>query len=545
MVKSQVEANPVYTEKTKDGVTEIKVLPKQRKIVESRKRVVVAIGGVQSGKTYAALMGLATVIANNPGERHFLLAPSFGQLEAAAIPKLKSITEALNLYDPTDSNAWNKSSHELTFTNGAKLRYFSASNPERFQSVTTPGVMIDEISEVPERLIDIALQRVAVMEGTVFLAGLIPHPNQLISHWIYDRIYKPYQEGDDDIELATFSSKENPFFSDDRYYKAKEEMPEPVFRAEYKGEFVESLLSDNVFVPTSVNMAQRRWKRRMQYLPKTLHSWLDQRAKVDLVPNHKEEDYAKAQGAYLTDMPDQDNQPELYKKWRKYRLAYGQQKGAEGDESGDYEQSDPEAGILKYGIDEEANDLLIGPEAEKKKSLVIGVDVADEGQDESVLTVRWYNTVIGQRSFVCSTDKLEEHIMSEIKWFKQRDWEVSVWVDAPGLGKAVANNLRANNVFCNDYWPSDSTPAEPRRYLNLKSWVFFQMRKRILYGVEAIPEERSIRRQVLSQSYESTDKDKIKISKDKHNSFDYCDSYIISLMGVDKGLDPSSNVFFV
>lgn len=545
MVESQIQSNPVYTEEAQDGVTEIKVLPKQRKVLQSRDRVVVAIGGVQSGKTYAALMGLVTVIAENPGERHFLLAPSFGQLEAAAVPKLKAIAQALDLYDPSDPDAWNKSSHELTFTNGAKLRYFSASNPERFQSVTTPGVMIDEISEVPERLIDIALERIAVMEGTLFLAGLIPHPDQLINHWIYDRIYKPYKEGDDDITMAVFSSDENPFFPDSRYEKAKEEMPEPIFRAEYKGEFVESLLTDNVFVPSSVDMAQRRWKRRVQYLPETLYNWVDQKAKIDFVPDHKQEDYAKAQGAYFREKPDQDENPDLYKKWRKYRLAYGQARNRAGDKEKDYEQDDPEAGILKYDLREEANGLLVGPDMDQKKSLVLGVDVADEGQDQSVITPRWYNTVIGQKGYICSTDKLEDYIINEVEWFEQRGWDVDVWVDAPGMGKAVANNLRSEGIQCEDYWPSDSTPSEPKRYLNLKSWLFFQMRKRMLNGIEAVPEERTVRRQLLSQSYESTDKDKIRMSKDPNNSFDYCDSYVISLMGVSPGMDPAQQIFFV
>ena len=543
MVESQIQSNPVYTEEAEDGAKEIKVLPKQRKIVESRKRIVVAIGGVQSGKTYAALMGLATVIARNPGERFFLLAPSFGQLEAAAIPKFKSIAKAFGLYDPNKSDAWNKSSHELTFVNEAKLRYFSASNPERFQSVTTPGVMIDEISEVPERLIDIALERTAVMEGTLFLAGLIPHPDQLINHWIYDRIYKPYQEGDDDIEMQVFSSAENPFFPQERYEKAKQEMPEPIFRAEYKGEFVESLLSDNVFVPSSVDMAQRRWKRRVRFLPDDLYRWIDQRAKVDFMPDHDEEDFAKAQGSYVTEKPDTDS--DIYKKWRKYRLAYGQKKGNDDDAKDDFEQDDPEAGILKYDIKEEANDLLVGPDADRKNTIVLSVDVADEGQDQSVITARWMRTTLGQISYVCSTDKLVDAILREVRWFESRGYEVSVWVDAPGLGKAVANDLRAEDIFCNDYWPSDKTPDEPKRYLNLKSWVFFQMRKRMLNGIEAIPEERTLRRQVLSQSYESTDQDKIKMTKDSNNSFDFCDSYVISLMGVDRGLDPTENLFFI
>lgn len=545
MVKSQLQSNPVYTEEAEDGVTEIKVLPKQRKIVQSRDRMVVAIGGVQSGKTYAALMGLVTVMAENPGERCFLLAPSFGQLEAGAIPKLKSIAKALNLYDPTDSDAWNKSKHELTFTNGAKLRYFSASNPERFQSVTTPAVMIDEISEVPERLIDIALERIAVMEGTLFMAGLIPHPDQLINHWIHSRIYKPYQEGDPDITMETFSSDENPFFPDSRYQKAKEEMPEPIFKAEYKGEFVESLLTDNVFVPSSVNMAQRRWKRRVQFLPDTLYGWLNQRGEADLIPDHKEEDYAKAQGSYHNEKPDPDEENDLYQKWRQYRLSYGQERNRAGDEETDYEQDDPEAGLIKYGLEDEANDLLIGPDYDQKKSIVLGVDVADEGQDQSVITARWHNTVVGQKSYVCSTDRLVDNIIDEVEWFEQREYTVEVWVDAPGLGKAVANDLRAEEITTRDYWPSDSTPAEPKRYLNLKSWLFFQARKRVLNGIEAVPEDRRLRRQMLSQSYESTDKDKIKISKDSNNSYDFLDSDVISLMGISPGFDATEQIFFV
>lgn len=545
MVKSQIQSNPVFTEEAEDGVTEIKVLPKQRKIVQSRDRIVVAIGGVQSGKTYAALMGLITVMANHPGERHFLLAPSFGQLEAAAVPKLKSIAQAFNLYDPTDPDAWNKSSHELTFTNGAKLRYFSASNPERFQSVTTPGVMIDEISEVPERLIDIALERTAVMEGTLFLAGLIPHPDQLINHWIYDRIYRPYKEGDPDITMEVFSSAENPFFPQERYEKAKQEMPEPIFRAEYKGEFVESLLSDNVFVPSSVDMSQRRWQRRVQYLPDDLYDWLQRRGEVDMLPDHKEEDYAKAQGAYVREKPDREENQDLYEKWRKYRLKYGQKKHINDDDDKDYEQDDPEAGIIKYDLREEANALLIGPDMDSMRSLIFGLDIADEGQDESVLTARWHNTVIGQKSYICSTDKLVDAVIEEVEWFEKRGWDVEVWADAPGLGKAVANDLRAEGVQCQDYWPSDKNPGDPKRYLNLKSWLFFQARKHVLNGLESIPEERQLRRQVLSQSYESTDKDKVKISKDKNNSLDYCDSYVISLMGASPGLDPSQQIFFI
>jgi len=62
--------------KDEGEVKKIYVLPHQKPVLEADKRIVATMGGVQSGKTIASLMGLAKVLGKYPGETCFLLAPS-------------------------------------------------------------------------------------------------------------------------------------------------------------------------------------------------------------------------------------------------------------------------------------------------------------------------------------------------------------------------------------------------------------------------------------------------------------------------------------
>ncbi len=524
----------------------IYVLPHQKPVVECGKRIVVAIGGVQSGKTIASLMGLARILAANPGETCFLLAPVFHQLESATLPKMRKVLSSYGLYDRTDSNAWNKSRHILFLNNGAKLRYMSASNPEYLQGVTTPGVMIDEISQVEERILDIALERVAVLEGTVYLSGLIPHPGQLIGHWIYDRVYKPYQEGDKDIEMFTFSSQDNPFFPQERFEKAKEEMPDDLFAAEYKGEFRETTLSDNVFIPSSIDFSQRRWLHRIKYLPANLYNWVDQQITHTSLPEHEGEDIAKAQGSYIREQPDKKENKDLFIAFNKFRTRFGQERHYNDDEKKDYEQDDPEAGLIKYSLEEETDPLLLGVDyGDSLRKIIIGVDVADEGGDLTVATARWHNTVLAQKGWVASTDRSVDILVDLAEAFESRGYEVVFWIDAPGLGKPVINQLRnKENKFCQEFWPSDKPPEEPKRYTNIKAWLFFEVRDKLLQGIEAIPSNDDLRRQLFAQKFGSTSHSKLKIKKNKNRSPDYADSYVISTMPTLAGMNPAENVFF-
>lgn len=545
MVKAQTSSDAIKTKD--DGETrEVYVLPQQKPVVRANERIVTAIGGVQSGKTFATLMGLAKLLASYPGETCYLLAPVFSQIKRATLPKMQKILEAYDLYDRTNDKAWNKTEHYIDLQNGARLSYLTASDPEKFQGVTTPGVMIDEIQEVDERVLDVALERTAVMEGTVYLSGLIPHPQELIGHWIYDRIYKPYEEGDEDIKVFKFSSEDNPFFPQSRYEKAKEELPEPIFAAEYKGEFRETTLTDNVFVPSSINFCQQRWSQRIKFLPKNLYTWVKDRSQFQ-VPDYEEQDIAKAQGSYLREEPSKEDNKEVFQKFREYKRCYGVARHHHGNkEDHDYEQTDPEAGIVKYDLNESANDLLIGPQmGGLQRKIYIGVDVADQGGDITVATIRWGNTVLSQLGWVKPTNQTVEDLEEIYYSLDKLDYEVEFWIDAPGFGKAVVNDLRAENIFVQPYWPSDKPPEEPKRYANLKAWLFFEVRNRLLTGTDAIPPVEDLRRQLLSQKYDSTAKSKLKIAKDKNDSPDYCDSYVISSMPVTSGMNPKDNVFFI
>lgn len=530
----------------KGDTRKVKLLSHQIPVAEATNRTVACLGGNQSGKTLGVIFNMGRILLNNPGQTCYASAPTLRQFKSATLPKMEKVFASMDLYDPTDEDAHHKNDNILFMKNDAKLHYLATSDPETLQGVTTPGVLIDEVQEIDSaRLYDIALERVAIMEGTVLLSGLVPHPGDLVGHWLYNRLYKPakqesqiYKPGkgetppeDDDSEhvLFIFSSDDNPFYPEERIQAARKELPEPVFRSEYKGEFIESLLKDNVFIPSSLDMAEERWVERMRWMPKKLYDFVANRLDAynlrKSLPEHEEENISRAQGNYVLD-DDAERGTEQYENQQIYKQKYNVK--TKGEDDSDFEQKDPEAGIIKYDeLKEHALPLLQGPEIDLS-TIHIGVDVAGQGDDSTVAFVRWGHTILYITYWTgVVTTETEKSLGSLANQMRKLGYNVEMYVDAPGMGKGVIDHLRDEGLMVREYWPQKEPVTDRKRYANLKSWMHFKMRTKLLEGKEAFYPLSNLRSELMQSKYDYTAQDKITIVK-PDESPDFCDGYTIS-----------------
>ncbi|MCF8012730.1 MAG: hypothetical protein K9L56_15800, partial [Clostridiales bacterium] len=193
--------------------------------------------------------------------------------------------------------------------------------------------------------------------------------------------------------------------------------------------------------------------------------------------------------------------------------------------------------------------LLQGPDHQLNK-IIIGVDVAGKGNDNTVASVRWCNTVLWLKYWSgVVTDETEKMLTRLAHQLEELGYSVEMYVDAPGLGQGVIDHLRSNGLLVYEYWPQEKPPSDQKRYSNLKAWMHFKMRVNLLEGKEAFYPLSNLRSELMQSKYDYTKDDKIEILKpsaskksDSDQSPDFCDSYVISGVPLYGRMSPEENL---
>lgn len=213
----------------------------------------------------------------------------------------------------------------------------------------------------------------------------------------------------------------------------------------------------------------------------------------------------------------------------KQRLLYG---------NWDFEETSRQL-VLRSWID---NALVDNYDTNAVKKM--GIDVAREGKDESVISIWFGDTLVHmEKVFVNITDMtdISGEIANKIVEVSKQ-WGIgydNISVDSPGVGGGIIDALRARGYFVNSYL--GGTPIDDggfTKYKNLRTYSYWQFRVKLQNGtlkiLRSLPFLEEMIREFTVHEFEVDDKvveleEKDKVKKKIGRSPDYADAVVIGL----------------
>ena len=220
----------------------------QVRLFESLAMKIAVIAGNQSGKTVSGPLWLLREIKKRgPGE-YGVVCPTFSLMDKKTLPEFKKLFEkdGLNLGKYIDSKKEFRFSRRGLFRmfgtdrypSGNKftviVRFGYAENPDSLESMTLKGLWCDESGQDQFKLGSFqALNRRCNRYHARQLHTTTPYNLGALKTQLYD----PWKAGDKNIEVITFSSIMNPYFSQEIYDYNKSILPDWKFQLLYNGIF--------------------------------------------------------------------------------------------------------------------------------------------------------------------------------------------------------------------------------------------------------------------------------------------------------------------
>ena len=208
----------------------LKLLPYQKKVFFSKKEIILFVGGTGTGKTWLAARWVILKALKDSGE-YLLISPSLKLMKRTLWKEVKKVLKEWGI--PFEKN---EQDMIISLLNGSKLYGISADNPDRMEGVHAKGAVYDEAGQVDKReVFETAYRRLRFYGGQLLITTTPYRWN-----WL-KKIYDKAKLGDENIELITAKTIENPYYPREEIEKAKKEMPEWRFRMFYEGVFTKPL----------------------------------------------------------------------------------------------------------------------------------------------------------------------------------------------------------------------------------------------------------------------------------------------------------------
>lgn len=204
----------------------------QKKFHNSKAKLRLLLAGIRGGKTIAgviegitlALEGWDTFGVPNVG---CMVAPTYAMLrDVVLVEFFKFIPRELIL-------SFNKSEMTANLINGSKIMFRSADQPDRLRGLDLHWFEFDECAMAKKLAHDILLGRISQKRGCGFYTTTPKGYN-----WVYEELYKPWENGDKDIEVIQFRSLDNPYYPPEEIEKLKNKYNTEFFMQELEAKFV-------------------------------------------------------------------------------------------------------------------------------------------------------------------------------------------------------------------------------------------------------------------------------------------------------------------
>lgn len=165
---------------------ELKLLPKQRKFLESTKKEVMYSGGFGGGKS-RSLCIKAAMEASKKGNIVLLIRKTLVSLRKSTLRSLLDEDDKIPPVLPIGTYTFNKSAGEIKLNNGGTIIICGMDNPTRLRSINAGCVIIDEAIELNEEEYNTLFSRLRLNVGSrQIVMATNPGPQ---SHFLYKRFF--------------------------------------------------------------------------------------------------------------------------------------------------------------------------------------------------------------------------------------------------------------------------------------------------------------------------------------------------------------------
>jgi len=131
--------------------------------LRSRKRFIIAIAGIQGGKTTAGVLWLIQEIRKNPKGTFLVGSPSFKILNQSTLEKI------FDLMPESIWGSYNKMEQVYRLKSGGKIFFRSLESPDSVEGMTANAVWLDEAGQMKYRAWVNVLSRVSATNGRILI----------------------------------------------------------------------------------------------------------------------------------------------------------------------------------------------------------------------------------------------------------------------------------------------------------------------------------------------------------------------------------------
>lgn len=213
--------------------------PGQQMVLDSVRRFIATISGVQGGKTTVGAVWLLQEVykdyeAGLTGD-YLVVAPTNKILQQSTLVKLKEML-------PPDWGVYKEQKQVYELKWGSRIFVRSAEDPNYLEGMTLRRVWADEAGQMKAAVWTILQARVAIAQGRILMTS-----TPYAQNWYFRDIYKQAgwvngeaQPGKNaDIEVITWGSVINPAFPQVEMDRAKAAMSEALYERRYCGKFTQ------------------------------------------------------------------------------------------------------------------------------------------------------------------------------------------------------------------------------------------------------------------------------------------------------------------
>lgn len=235
---------PLYQIDHKEKIVHAYLHPGQMSAWQSVKRFVFMIAGKQSGKTiYGPLWLLEQILTYGTGD-YLAISATNDLFIAKMLPELTRLfvtdlgiarywpgDRLFELCDPVTGEFGAKHGYEHEKMWG-RIILRTAESEAGVQSFSAKAAWMDEPGLYRDRVYKDVRGRVSLAAGPI-LGTTTPYD----MGWLYELIYKPWVNGDPEIDVIQFISTVNPLFPQSEYDSLQRSMPPYQFAMDYGGQF--------------------------------------------------------------------------------------------------------------------------------------------------------------------------------------------------------------------------------------------------------------------------------------------------------------------
>ena len=190
------------------------------------------MAGIRGGKTIAGVIEGITISLEGWGNFGI---PNVGCIVAPTYPMLRDVVLVeFFKYIPNELiEEFNKSEMIVKLNNGSKILFRSADQPDRLRGLDLHWFHFDECAIAKKEANDILMGRISQKEGCGFYTTTPKGYN-----WVYEELYKRWENGDNDIDVIQFKSIDNPYYPPKEIENLKNKYTTEFYMQELEAKFV-------------------------------------------------------------------------------------------------------------------------------------------------------------------------------------------------------------------------------------------------------------------------------------------------------------------